>query len=96
MESPQTGPKFPLGQVVSTPGAILLLIGAEKSSLEFIARHASGDWGDLDAHDRLVNEQALLHGGRLLSSYKVIGEERLWIITEHDRSVTTLLLPSDY
>jgi hypothetical protein len=75
MESPPngTGPRFQLGQVVATPGAIELLVGAGRSPVEFIARHASGDWGELDEHDRLVNEQALLHGGRLLSSYVVSG-----------------------
>src|SRR5690242_13531482 len=98
MESPPngTGPKFELGQIGSTPGAIELLVGAGRSPVEFIARHASGDWGDLDDHDRLVNEQALLHGGRLLSSYIVSGDQRLWIISEHDRSATTLLLPQEY
>jgi hypothetical protein len=98
MESPPngTGPKFELGQVVSTPGALELLVGAGRSPVEFIARHAQGDWGDLDEHDRTVNEQALLHGGRLLSSYIVVGDQRLWIISEFDRSATTLLLPSEY
>jgi len=91
-----TQPKFELGQVVATPGAIELLVGAERSPMEFIARHKSGDWGDLDEHDRLVNEQALLHGGRLLSSYTVVGDQRIWLITESDRSATTLLLPSEY
>jgi hypothetical protein len=98
MESPPngTGPKFELGQVVATPGAIELLVGAGRSPVEFIARHVRGDWGDLDEHDRLVNEQALLHGGRLLSSYIVTGDQRLWLISESDRSATTLLLPSEY
>jgi len=62
--------------------------------LGYLARHASGDWGDLDAHDRRENELALRHGRRLLSSYPV-GERRVWIITEADRSVTTVLLPED-
>jgi hypothetical protein len=76
MESPPngTGPKFELGQVVATPGAIELLIRAGRSPVEFIARHQNCDWGDLDAPDQLVNEQALLHGGRLLSSYSVVHE----------------------
>jgi hypothetical protein len=91
-----TGPKFQLGQVVATPGAIELLVGVRRSPVEFIARHASGDWSDLDEHDRLMNEQALVHGGRLLSSYKVVGEERIWMISEADRSSTCLLLPSEY
>jgi|SRR3954447_1887657 hypothetical protein len=91
-----TGPKFQLGQVVATPGAIEILVGAGRSPVEFIGRHASGDWGDLDDHDRLANEQALIHGGRLLSSYIVSGDQRLWLISEADRSSTCLLLPSEY
>ena len=91
-----TGPKFELGSVVATPGAIELLVGAGRSPVEFIARHQNCDWGELDEHDRLVNEQALLHGGRLLSSYIVSGDQRLWLISEADRSATTLLLPSEY
>src|SRR5215212_2376134 len=91
-----TGPKFQLGQVVATPGAIELLVGAGRSPVEFIARHQNCDWGDLDEHDRLMNEQALLHGGRLLSSYVVSGDQRLWVITEASREVSTLLLPSEY
>ena len=96
MESPQGPPKFPLGNVVATPGAIQLLVSAGRSPLSFIERHVRGDWGELDEHDRLVNEQALEHGGRLLSSYVVVGDQRLWLISESDRSVTTLLLPSEY
>jgi hypothetical protein len=98
MESlPDTsGPKFELGQVVATPGAIELLVGAGRSPVEFIARHVRGEWGDLDEHDRLVNESALQHGGRLLSSYIVTGDQRVWLITESDRSATTLLRPEEY
>jgi hypothetical protein len=89
-------PKFDLGAVVATPGALELLQSADRHPLKFIIRHLEGDWGDLDEHDRLVNEHALLHGGRLLSSYRITGEERLWILTEADRSVTTLLRPEEY
>lgn len=96
MESPPDQAKFELGHVVATPGAIELLVRAGRSPVEFIARHQSGDWGSLDEHDQLVNEQALIHGARILSSYIVVGEERLWVITESNRSATTLLLPSDY
>jgi hypothetical protein len=91
-----TGPKFELGSVVATPGAIELLVGAGRSPVEFLARHQNCDWGDLDHHDRLANDQALLHGGRLLSSYIVTGDQRLWVITEASREVTTLLRPSEY
>ena len=85
----------PLGRVVATPGALQLLWGAGEDPLGYLARHASGDWSELDAHDRRENELALEHGRRLLSSYPV-GERRVWIITEADRSVTTILLPEEY
>jgi hypothetical protein len=88
--------KFPLGQIVATPGALAVLEAAGRTPMEFLMRHARGDWGELDEHDRLANEQALDHGGRLLSSYYIVGERRLWILTEGDRSATTLLLPSEY
>jgi hypothetical protein len=98
MESPPngTGPKFELGQVVATPGAIELLVGAGRSPVEFIARHVRGDYGDLDEHDRLANEAALCNGSRILSSYIVVGDQRLWILTEASREVTTLLRPDEY
>jgi hypothetical protein len=89
-------PKFPLGRVVATPGALELLVGAGRLPDEFLQRHVRGDFGDLDEHDRLVNESALQHGGRILSSYVIAGDQRLWLITESDRSATTLLLPQEY
>ena len=61
-----------------------------------LTRHICGDWGELDEHDRHVNEQGLRRGGRLLSAYRDSRGVRFWIITEHDRSVTTVLLPEDY
>jgi hypothetical protein len=88
--------KFPLGQVAATPGAVATLEATVRTPMEFLMRHARGDWGELDEHDRLVNEEALAHGGRLLSSYIIAGEERIWIISEFDRSATTILLPSEY
>ena len=86
---------FPLGQVVATPGALKLLEEAGKDPLYYLARHRSGDWGELDTHDRRENELSLKHGWRLVSSYPV-GDEKAWIITEADRSYTTILLPSEY
>ncbi len=80
---------------MATPGALEALRQAGEDPLCFLSRHASGDWGDLDAHDRRENERALKNGWRLLSSYPV-GEGRVWVITEADRSYTTLLLPSEY
>jgi len=62
-----------------------------------LCRHIVGDWGDLDAEDTETNDGALDGGGRLLSSYThPVSKERLWIITEHDRSVTTMMLPMEY
>jgi hypothetical protein len=62
---------------------------------ELLRRHLSGDWGELDAHDRRENARSLKHGFRVLSSYPV-GGQKVWIITEADRSSTCLLLPSEY
>ena len=89
-----TGP-LPLGRVVATPGALKVLEEAGEHPFAYIARHATGDWGDLCAFDRRQNGIALREGLRVLSSYPV-GEGRLWIITEADRSATTLLLPEEY
>jgi hypothetical protein len=87
---------FPLGQIVSTPGALAALEEAGHLPAEFLSRHAKGDWGDLCAADRQENELSLRKGFRLFSSYTLRNEQKLWIITEHDRSVTTLLLPLEY
>ena len=84
-----------LREIVATPGALELLSEAGEDPLGFLARHASGDWGDLDAHDRRENERSLRHGWRVLSSYPV-GRKTVWIITEADRSVTNILLPEEY
>jgi len=73
-----------------------LLEETHKSPLEFLSRHLRGDWGDLDQEDRTENELSLKYGFRLLSSYQVTETEKLWVITEADRSVTTLLLPEEY
>jgi hypothetical protein len=87
--------QFPLGRVVATPGALNLLGKNGGHPFEYLARHATGDWGDLCAFDRRQNEIALREGYRVLSSYDV-STGRVWIITEADRSVTTILLPEDY
>lgn len=85
--------RFPLGQVAITANASQRL-GTEEV-LSALRRHATGDWGDLCPEDALANNDALHHGGRLFSAYGS-GEHRFWIITEADRSVTTVLLPEDY
>ena len=96
MNSLPTIPLFPAGRFVATPGALALLEQINKSPLEFLARHLRGDWGDLCPEDKTENELSLKCGFRLLSSYQVTDSEKLWIITEADRSATTLLLPADY
>ena len=87
---------FPPGQIVATPGALRLLEQAKRSPLEFLSRHLRGDWGDLCQEDKAENELSLQHGFRIISSYQVSETEKLWIISEADRSVTTLLLPAEY
>ena len=96
-------PLFQLGQVVATPGALQLLKEFGVAPFTLISRHVFGDWGDLDASDQHENNMALIHGSRIFSAYDVTrGDgvdsitEKVWIITECDRSSTTLLLPSEY
>jgi hypothetical protein len=86
---------FPLGSILATPGALEALRAVGEDPLHLLSRHASGDWGDLDAYDRRENGLALKNDWRILSSYP-IGEQRIWVITEADRSYTTLLLPEEY
>ena len=86
--------KFPLGQVVITANAKNVL-HPEDVPLA-LARHAAGDWGDLDEDDRRENELSLAQGFRLLSVYRDRSSTKFWIITEADRSATTILLPEDY
>lgn len=86
---------FSLGMVVATPGALDLLDRSGSNGMDLVLRHQHGDWGVIPEDDVEQNQFALANGCRILSSYP-IGEERLWIITEADRSCTTLLLPSEY
>ena len=87
---------FPLGQIVATPGALELLEASHQSPAEFLERHSKGDWGELSADDIAENEFSLKNGFRLLSSYITAAGAKIWVITEEDRSVTTVLLPDDY
>lgn len=96
-----TRPKFSLGQLVATPGALRALEESGQSPGFFLDRHIAGDWGEVDAHDQQANDQALVDGSRLLSAYKTLKGERLWVITEATddqgrRSATTILKPSKY
>ncbi len=90
-------PRFELGKLVATPGALLLLARHQVNPLELIGRHVTGDFGDLDAEDLRSNEQAIERGMRVFSSYMLQNcDDKVWCITEWDRSVTTLLLPEEY
>ena len=86
--------KFPLGRIVATPGVLRALTPEEIRTA--LGRHAKGDWGDIDEEDRRENDFSLTNGFRLLSAYQSLGGKRFWIITEADRSVTTILLPEEY
>lgn len=86
--------KFRLGHIVATPKALIHL--SQDDIMLAIARHQAGDWGKLDTQDRDVNERALQHGGRLFSRYQSAQDTVFWVITEADRSATTVLLPEDY
>lgn len=87
---------FSLGQIVATPGALDLLMRHRISPIRLLLKHVRGDWGNLDPEDAAANHAALCGNARILSSYAIDGDDRVWIITEGDRSVTTLLLPSEY
>jgi len=86
---------FPLGQVLATPSALIALEVAGHDAAVFLGRHLQGDWGELDPPDWQANDQALAHSGRILSVYTLRDGQQLWIITDADRSTTTLLLPDD-
>ena len=96
---------FPLGQLVATPGAIEAMEPFENPSTgsghsivqRLVDRHVTGDWGDMVDEDKAANDRALLDGSRVFSAYLLPdGETKIWVITEADRSATTLLLPSEY
>ena len=88
--------KFELGQMVMTPGADLAMRTSRQVPPEFLLRHKNGDWSELSEEDVRENEWSLANGARLFSAYKTRTEEKLWVITEWDHSVTTLLLPEEY
>ena len=94
MADNQTTPTFLFGRTVATPHALNAIPNDE--ILDALARHGRGDWGNLDKEDWDANNRALIEGTRLLSSYESKQGIRFWIITEWNRSVTTILLPEDY
>lgn len=93
---------FSPGRVVATPGALEALESSSEEALAFLTRHLTGDWGDLDSEDKQANDLAIAHEGesdkqsRVFSAYHTARGVKLWVITEWDRSVTTLLLPDEY
>jgi hypothetical protein len=86
-------PVLQLGKVAATPR--VLEVVSDDAIVAALHRHRAGDWGELEAEDVLRNNDALTHGGRVLSQYEHEGHD-FWIVTEADRSVTTVLLPEDY
>ena len=93
--------RFDLGQTVATPGALEALQRNNSTGLEYLKRHASGDWGIVCDEDKQANNEAVRSGARLLSAYFLPDETKLWVITEAAddagaRAVTTFLLPDEY
>ncbi len=90
-------PLFPLGQIVATPGALETMARKGIDPAGLIHRHVTGDWGDLCQEDAEENNYSVEHGLRILSAYGARDDpDRLWVITEADRSVTTILCPDEY
>ena len=88
--------RFELGQTVATPGALAAFRRTGDTPLPYLARHANGNWGELDEKDKAENDFSVENGFRILSAYRLADDTRIWIITEADRSVTTILLPEEY
>jgi hypothetical protein len=89
-------PLFPLGRIVATRAAVSHLEHHGIAADLYLKRHVTGDWGIVPAADARANRLAVEHPARILSSYRTAGGLTLWIITEADRSATTLLFPEEY
>ncbi len=96
MTDTATQRRFSLGQIVATPGALAALDEARQEAGEFLHRHQTGDWGVVDEEDKAENELSLKEGFRLLSAYILATDVKIWVITEADRSASTILLPEEY
>jgi hypothetical protein len=96
LASRPTKPRLKCGRLFATPAALEALRAVNVSVGQLLSRHLCGDWGDLSAEDRVQNDLALKTGLRVLSCYVLPGNGTVWIITEWDRSMTTVLLPGDY
>jgi hypothetical protein len=97
----QSVAKFSLGRLAATPGALEAMEASGQEPGFFFARHAAGDWGEVNEEDQQLNNEALIHGDRILSAYRTLKGVKLWIITEATddnghRAATTILLPEDY
>ncbi|KFG95526.1 hypothetical protein GQ56_0119770 [Burkholderia paludis] len=91
-----SAPQLPLGKLIATPAALHALQAADVSVYHLVNRHARHDWGDLCEADRQQNEIAAANGARIPSCYTLPNQVQVWIITEADRTVTTVLLPEEY
>ncbi len=89
-------PRFKLGRILATPGALEVIADANVSIVDLLIRHLRGDWGDLSDSDRHQNDLAITAGQRITSSYLLSSGRTVWIITEADRYATTFLLPDEY
>ena len=96
MQQTDRKPLFDLGQLVATPGALTALEKTGQNPMEFLSRHVTGDWGEIPEEDKKENLFSLEKDFRLLSSYRTTAGDRVWVITEADRSHTTILLPDEY
>lgn len=101
MSHGETVKKFSLGRIVSTPGALEALQAAGQSAHEFLSRHVTGDWGDLDDEDKALNNAALVDGSRIFSAFTLRTSQTIWVITEAVNNVglrysTTILKPEEY
>ena len=96
VEPRQKEPLFSMGEIVATSGALAALEHANFHPGKLLTRHVTGDWGELDEEDQKENELSLEKGFRILSAYNLPTGERIWVITEADRSSTCILLPDEY
>jgi hypothetical protein len=97
----QMKPRFHLGQIVGTPAALETIEDSGQEPTFFLDRHVHGDWGDLSDSDRQLNDEAVVDGSRIMSSYKTLKGVKIWVITEGtndegNRAATTILLPEEY
>ncbi len=88
--------KFKIGRLVITPGALAAITDSDENPWHFVVRHMAGTWGEVDLEDKQLNDQAVEDGSRILSAYKTAQGRKIWVITEADRSGTTILLPEEY